>query len=61
MNKIHDSEFYLRGHCEFPQVTFSVDGPRHGRPPPDGGGLVQVLVRNLVPPPQLWLQAVKEP
>ena len=35
--------------------------PWHLAPPPDGGGFVQVRMRDCDPPPQVWLQEPQTP
>ena len=40
---------------EIPQISVWDPGPRHWAPPLDGGGLVQLRVRDRVPPPQVLL------
>lgn len=35
--------------------------PWHLAPPPDGGGLVQLRMRDCDPPPQVWLQEPQTP
>ena len=43
------------------QVFVSVLGPEQFAPPPDGGGLVQVRERSLVPSPQVTLHSPNSP
>lgn len=44
---------YLLGQATVPQDLLSSAGPTHWAPPDAGGGLLQVLVRVILPPPQL--------
>lgn len=49
--------FYIPGHSPALHASVSSPAPSHSNPPLAGGGLVQVLIRFLIPPsPQVRLQ-----
>jgi len=51
----------LPAHGPLLQASVSVLGPVQSAPPPDGGGLVQVRERSLVPSPQVTLHSPNAP
>jgi hypothetical protein len=52
---------YLLGQLWVLQAWLLIASPTHCFPPPCGLGLVQVLERDWLPPPQLMLQSPYEP
>lgn len=54
------SQIHLPGHRWILHAFDWSDGPRQLFPPADGGGLLQVLLRYCIPPPQDLLHSPKE-
>ena len=53
--------YFVPGQAASSHASVDVDSPTQSAPDPDGAGAVHVLVRDLVPSPQLAVQSVQEP
>ena len=53
--------YLVPGQAASSHASVDVASPTQSAPDPDGAGAVHVLVRDLVPSPQLAVQSVQEP